>query len=220
MFNYDRLERSTNIESSGVFLEHDYFKSVKKLPYKQEANDKIDGIDEVSADMSPIERAEMMMKKKQKALETPDDFYKNSYLKYKDAMEIVEKCQPFDPENPTPFFAHHLHKKVLEKLNLDNEDKLKFFTAVGSHLDHNHGVDAFFKLYSKHGEEISRATIDLTEREKRGKADMILIVSDDEQELYDPSSDKFNKEEFEKRLEAEALNIKKILEINHNKNKN
>jgi len=214
MFDYNRLEKSTNIETSGVFLENDYFKGVKKTEYNLLVNNQQQGTVD-KKNMSPQQWAEMMMKNQQKALESPSTFQDKSYLKYNETMNFVERCQPFDPENPTPFFASQLYKKVLEILDLSEGEKLKFFTAVGSHLDYNHGVDAFFKLFNKHGQEISRATIDLSERDKRGKADLLLVVPDNEQDLYDPSSDKFDQKKFAERLEIEALKIKEILKNNN-----
>jgi len=219
MFNPNHFETS-NIAESGNFLEADYFNSVNSGEYKQKADNKINGEVERKEGMSSQEYAEAVMLRKQRALESSGDHYKKEdYINYKDSMKIAEECQPFDPENPTPFFASSLRKKILEKIDISEGDKLKFFTAVDSHLDHKHGVDAFFKLYNKNDKELSCATIDITGREKQGKADITMTMPKEQRDLYDPSSDEFDEKEFNIRLELEADRIIRKLENNNIINK-
>ena len=87
--------------------------------------------------------------------------------------------QPWDPSDPEPRFASDLHASVALALGLDDWSTLKFFTAVGSALDHFHGVDCFFVFKGK------IVTIDVTVNSEKliGKADMVLNISDPETAL-------------------------------------
>jgi hypothetical protein len=100
---------------------------------------------------------------------------KEGYVKYKEAMDIVRKSQPYkDPSEPDPEFADDLHATVADSLELEEYKKLKLFTAVGSHLDVYHGVDAFIELEDENMKVI--CTIDVTTNPNKdvAKADVLF----------------------------------------------
>lgn len=95
------------------------------------------------------------------------------YLKFEEAVEDVKKNQPWDdPSDPHPRFANDLHAEVAIELGLEDDyAPLEFYTAIGSSLDHYHGVDAFFEY------EGARATLDITQNPAKQdgyKADLIV----------------------------------------------
>lgn len=94
------------------------------------------------------------------------------YQKYSDAIADVKNNQPGDPTDPKPRFANNLHTEVATELGLgDDLSQLRFYTAIGSALDHYHGVDGFFEF----GE--ARVTMDITQnpaKEGGYKADIIV----------------------------------------------
>lgn len=112
-----------------------------------------------------------------------------SYIPFEKALSVVKFCQPWaDPSEPEPRFANDLHASVAEELCPDDYSKLAFFTAVGSHLDRFHGVDAFFEYKTEVG--IVRATLDITtnpRKEDGYKADIVFLVPADG---LDPKLDK------------------------------
>jgi len=112
-----------------------------------------------------------------------------TYLPYRQAMEIVKKMQPFDPSDPEPLFANDLHATITEGLKLDDYDRLKFFTALNSHLDFFHGVDAFFELTLEDGKKIV-ITLDITQNvssKDTCKADVLILMPD---QGLDPQDDR------------------------------
>jgi len=69
------------------------------------------------------------------------------YQYYKEAINFVKEHQAWEnPSDPDPRFANDLHATIADKLGIEDYDLLKFYTAVGSALDHYHGIDAFFEL--------------------------------------------------------------------------
>lgn len=94
------------------------------------------------------------------------------YLEYDKALEEVKNNQPWDPTDPKPRFANDLHAEVALELGLkDDWSELRFYTAIGSALDHYHGVDAFFEF------DEARVTMDITKNPAKAsgyKADFII----------------------------------------------
>jgi hypothetical protein len=135
--------------------------------------------------------------------ERPDVFenLENTYLPYKKAMEVVKKMQPFDPSDPKPRFANDLHATIAEKLKLEDYRKLKFFTAVSSHLDIWHGTDAFFEL-DLEGKKII-VTLDATSNPNKDvcKADVLVEIP---HEGLDPKEDRI---EYIEKIEEVADEI-------------
>lgn len=105
-----------------------------------------------------------------------------NYVKYKEALNIVKRSQPFnDPSHPKPKFANDLVETVAKLLQLNKKGDLSFFTAVGSLLDKWHGVDAIIEWQDEKGKK-SIVTLDVTTNPAKGeehKADIVFSVPKD-----------------------------------------
>lgn len=110
------------------------------------------------------------------------------YMPYRQAVEMIKRHQPWsDPTDPEPRFANDLHATVFNDLGLSAED-VRFYTAVGSSLDHHHGVDAFFEIGG--GKQVDIVTLDVTINESKdedAKADVTFHLPP---EGLDPKLDK------------------------------
>ncbi len=107
-----------------------------------------------------------------------------TYVPFRDSVEYVKDSQFGDPENPRRFFP----RSMLEALRGDEvlkekvpEAVYKFFTAVGSHLDKRHSIDAFVECVPdpKHNTVIIRTTLDVTRNTGKAggyKADIVVLV--------------------------------------------
>lgn len=101
----------------------------------------------------------------------------NFYVPFRRAMAWVEEHQPFDPTDPGPRFANDVHALVAEKLGIEDLNEVKFFTAVGSPLDHFHGIDGFFRIKTRGKEFV--VTLDVTINPAKGKeykADILIFI--------------------------------------------
>lgn len=163
--------------------------------------------------MSKFESAYTGRLMEEEALGSPDrekiDVLNNperTYLTYRQAMEAVKKMQPFDPSDPDPPFANDLHTTVAERLGLADYSQLGFFTALGSHLDFFHGVDAFFELRPEKGRKIE-VTLDITKNPLKdvGRADVLISMPD---EGLDPKDDR---KMYLKKLEETAKKIVAVI---------
>mgnify|MGYP001559351445 CR=1 FL=1 len=128
------------------------------------------------------------------------------YVPFHRAMEWAEKHQFGDPTDPDPRFANDLHATVAQKLEIEDLRRVKFFTAVGSPLDHYHGIDAFFKV-EWNGKNFV-VTLDVTMNPNKGdnyKADVVFYIS---AEGLDPRDDR--KEYLEKIEEVAEMIVDKI----------
>ena len=138
--------------------------------------------------------------------------FSSEYLPYKESIEEAKENQPYeDPSDPEPRFSNDLHATVCEMLGLDDYSKLKIYTAIGSHLDVYHGVDAFFEV--EINGKIHRVTLDVTfnkNKEDGGKADVVFLVP---REGLDPGS-KEDKEEYRNLLDDVALRVAEIFKNN------
>lgn len=136
------------------------------------------------------------------------------------AMELVEKCQTGNPEKPSYLFANKLYQAVKNRF-VSDKYILKFFSAVGgTHLDVSHGIDCYFKLYDKNsGEELTRATIDLTQHPKNDstKSDVLIYISQEDTSKLDNShgNHDFDMSFFEEMIEKEAEKIKDAMVENY-----
>ena len=104
----------------------------------------------------------------------------DGFLPYDQAMRILKLIQPYeDPSNPDSQFSKDLMNMIAEKLGLkeENRDKIKIYTAVGSPLDHKHGIDAFITFDDDDLGEII-VTLDLTKNSNKDytKADVLLDI--------------------------------------------
>lgn len=115
---------------------------------------------------------------------------KESYVPFKEAFELVKMFQPIDretkkpqdPTHPKESFPKDLRVAIADALGLTTIEELnrvKYYTAVGSHLDTFHGVDAFIELEGKTPGESRIVTFDVTLRteaaaKKGAKANVII----------------------------------------------
>ncbi len=135
------------------------------------------------------------------------------YLPFTQALELTKRFQPLiktenrwthqpqleeqDPANPEKGFPRDLREAIIIALKLETTedmDRVKYYTAVGSPLDHFHGIDAFVVLEGKNPGDPSRmATFDVTLKtevsaKRDAKANIII------RELEDPKSKKYLKQ--------------------------
>ncbi len=205
---FKSFEKINNFENKGSVLEYEYLNEINKNAYSQAVDEyqhpelyKIEN----NADVERV-----FLRKNAEKRDYADSFKDNSYINFKDAMQIVEKCQPGNPEAPSAVFAGALRKEIANILG--GEYRVKFFTAVGSHLDTKHGVDAFIKVYNQENQELNQVTIDISASDKGfTKANSLIVISQEERDLYDFDSNNFNKDKFINRIKSEALNIVQIL---------
>lgn len=197
-----RFEAGVNrFEVTGTRLEQEFLGEVKKDQYKEMAYLFLHKELEKKADNPDDEYMRVLSirdKSKEEFQNALDLSKRGKYIDFRNSVKLVEKCQTGDPENPRPFFAAALHKNVKDLFA--EKYILKFFTATGgTHLDVCHGVDAFFKLYSKeNGEELAMATMDLTmnpSKTEATKADILADIKTEDYSKYDPSK---GNEEFDK----------------------
>jgi hypothetical protein len=107
------------------------------------------------------------------------------------AIELIRKFSESDPRNPSKPFAKELRMAVIEELGLEESedmDRVKFFSAVGTPLDHFHGVDAWVEFDSgRGGPRMVTLDVTLNTEKETHKADIIV------QKVPDPSE---NEDEF------------------------
>ena len=101
------------------------------------------------------------------------------YLPYQEALETIRKHYALDPENPTTPLAQDLRLALLARLNPSQTGNLAvhFYSAIGTQLDHHHGIDAFLDIV-KDGHLVKTITLDATlnpQKQTTGhKADVIV----------------------------------------------
>ena len=100
------------------------------------------------------------------------------------AMEEVKTRQTENPTNPRSPFANYVRVKVLDLLDIDSNDALKFYTAVSNTknktmLDRDFGIDAFLELIAQ--EKNLVVSIDLTNNISKtsAKAEIVEYIPDD-----------------------------------------
>ncbi|EKE11499.1 MAG: hypothetical protein ACD_15C00070G0001, partial [uncultured bacterium] len=203
---------------TGTRLESEFLGEVNKSRYKELVYTLLHK-DELDSAVSPDKKFEIMMKIRDEAQKDFDNILnsaqKGKFINFKNSVRLVEQAQMGNPEKPSRFFSGALHNYIKNRF----EDKyiLKFFTATGgTHLDILHGVDGFFKLYSKEsGRELSLATIDLTKNptKDRAKADVIIYINGNDLEKYDPSrnNSEFDRNFFNKQVQKFSEEIIKSL---------
>ena len=230
--NFNRVEKlqhrndvsQESFDANGSVLEEEMIGTANKRQYKEQAYKALYPEDCSLENLEPTERFEKILKIREAAqqeFQDINDFYKKR-ISLEKAMELVEKCQTGDPENPARLFANQLYQAIKDRF-VNDKYILKFFSAAGgTHLDISHGVDCYFKLYDKEtGKELTRATIDLTKRPNKDStsADVVINISQTDKEKFDNSKNnrnfdpKFTQEfiakEAEKITDAMIENFKK-----------
>ena len=111
----------------------------------------------------------------------PGSWDAKTYFDFPKSVEYVKNNQPADwrVSDPKPRLAGDLFANVAEKLDLDDWEDLKLYTAVGTPLDLFHGTDAFFEY------EGTIVTIDLTinDKKQQHKADFVINPGIDDLEV-------------------------------------
>lgn len=138
------------------------------------------------------------------------------YKNFKESMRLVKDAQPYeDPSDPDPRFANDLHATVAEALHLEDYSKLRIYTAVGSHLDKYHSVDAFFEYDI--GEDKVFVTFDVTSNPNKAdsyRADIVFLMPPDG---LDPTLEEDKEPYLEKINEVAKDTVNKLKEILNSK---
>lgn len=105
-----------------------------------------------------------------------EDFaaYKERHLTFAD----VKDNQP----DKLPDFARYLEDAVLYDLYPDEDedsDKVKVYTAIGSALDHWHGIDGFVEINDKYFNKRITFDITLEGQKEQPKADLVINIPRD-----------------------------------------
>lgn len=117
----------------------------------------------------------------------------NRHIPYDKAMELARKFQPFDPTHPNKPFARDIRISLLDLMinkklitnSEEDQDRVKFYTAVKTPLDLFHGVDAFIE-YKDIDNKRYPVTLDLTLTKSKRVYRSDVVIN----ELPDPELDK------------------------------
>ena len=139
-----------------------------------------------------------------------------NYVNYKVSIKIAKDAQPYeDPSDPDPQFANDLHATVAELLKLEDYSSLRLYTAVGSHLDVYHSVDAFFELDTDNG--IITVTLDVTKNISKGEEHRADVVFQMPPDGLDPKLEE-DKEQYKEKIDEVSQRV--LDEIQNILNKN
>ena len=148
---------------------------------------------------------------------------KNGFVPFEKALELARKFQPFDPTHPNKPFARDIRISLLDLMinkgliteTEENQDSVKFYTAIKTPLDTFHGIDGFIEFKDKDGKKYS-ATFDLTLNSKKQGYKSDIIVT----ELPDPNL-KEDKMRYLATIEQYAQKALGVIEIkkSHEENK-
>jgi hypothetical protein len=148
---------------------------------------------------------------------------KKGYIGFEQAAEFAKKFQPFDPTHPNKPFARDVRIGLLDLMmgkkwiteSEEDQDRVKFYTAVGTPLDKFHGIDAFMEYKDPNGKKY-RVTFDLTLNPKKPEAKSDIVVS----ELPDPNAEE-EKIRYLATIEQYAQKVLGCIEIrkSHEENK-
>lgn len=83
------------------------------------------------------------------------------YIPYRMALDLVRGHQPWKPEDPNTRPANDLHAYICEKAGIEDYSSVKLLTALDTHLDKFHGVDAVAE-YEANGRNGGKVIIDIT----------------------------------------------------------
>ncbi|MCF7794869.1 hypothetical protein K9M50_00715 [Patescibacteria group bacterium] len=227
MFDMSKIENSMSaFENTGNRLETEFIGNINKTKYNQMAYEYLFG-NPAKKEKDPDEKFAKTLKFKEEAERVFENTLalsdKDKYIDFKNSMNLVEKSQIGDPENPNLFFAKNLLNTLRDKFT---EDKyiIKFFTATGgTHLDVKHKIDCFFKIYDKEsGEELSYATVDLSSNPKKQdcRADVLINISNEDKSKFDNSrnNDEFDKSFVEEKMSRYADDISDAIVKNYKNN--
>lgn len=117
---------------------------------------------------------------------------KNGHIPYEKALELAKKFQPFDPTHPNKPFARDIRISLLDLMidkgliteSEEDQDRIKFYTAVKTPLDTFHSVDAFIEFKDLNNKKYL-VTFDLTLNPQKKEFRSDIVVT----ELPDPKLD-------------------------------
>lgn len=107
---------------------------------------------------------------------------KGGQISFEKTVELAKKFQPHDPTHPIKPFARDMRISLLDLMigkkwveqNEEDQDRVKFYTAVGTPLDKLYGAHAFIEYKDRDGERYY-ATLDLSLAKKAEyKSDIII----------------------------------------------
>lgn len=112
-----------------------------------------------------------------------------NHIPYEKAVELAKKFQPFDPTHPNKPFARDVRVSLLDLMigkgliteSEEDQDRIKFYTAVKTPLDLFHGVDAFIEFKDRNGKKyLTSFDLTLNPHKQEHRSDIIVT------ELPDP----------------------------------
>jgi len=174
----------------GREFEYDVFSEVKATPEYEEAILKILN----KRDLEVVKRIREGIEFTKELRPIVNEILRKIEKEKEKIMDIVKNYQPFDPTNPidprkpTQTFLKDLRLSIIEKLELDLEEKkVKVYTSVNTPLDVI-GIDSFIVLEDDRPRVVTLdATLRREKLEKLQKADIVFS------ELPDPE---INEEEY------------------------
>ncbi len=99
-------------------------------------------------------------------------------------MDLVRRYTNEDPTNPKKPFARELRQAVIEQLGIESVeamDRVKFYSAVGTHADVFEGVDAWMEYIDEEvGPVVVTLDITINPNKDEWKADVIIPEVADE----------------------------------------
>ncbi|HXK35370.1 MAG TPA: hypothetical protein VJ103_02620 [Candidatus Paceibacterota bacterium] len=108
-------------------------------------------------------------------------------FKFEKILDEIKKRQRFDPTKPVPSFAHDLYLFLADELGIEEDQELKYFTAIGPEkqktaADVYYNIQAFFE-WEKDPGKIKRVTFRLHHKDydKRSSTelDANIYIPDD-----------------------------------------
>ena len=136
---------------------------------------------------------------------------KPGYIPFQEALCIVYEAQRENPRCPQRRFMKDLHDLLSQQLNMSarRNATLSIYSAIGSPLDHLHGIDAVVEFMPyKEEQEVRRVTLDASFRyqekkeDKAYKADVLVGKLDLEE---DPREYKKSLEHISNQIVARLL---------------
>ncbi|MBI2474887.1 hypothetical protein HYV69_00455 [Candidatus Uhrbacteria bacterium] len=109
---------------------------------------------------------------------------KYGFLSLDKLLDLVRRYTREDPTNPKKPFARELRQAVIEQLGIEtveDMDRVKFYSAVGTHADILEGVDAWIEYTDDDAGRVV-VTLDITKNPNKDswKADVIIPEVADE----------------------------------------
>lgn len=127
----------------------------------------------------------------------------HGYMTFKESMRVAKENQPGDPTDPDARFANDLHATLAEAISPDNYEMIRFNTAVGSNLDYQHGIDAFFEIETASGTIV--VTLDVKTYDTSNiKADVLIVYPN---EGLDPKEDKLEWEDLLNQVASDIISV-------------